>query len=65
MEFNSMLSLVLLPIALIIIAVALFRKPGKQTMKVELVEKKRLTHDTILFTFALPDSSKKLGLKIG
>lgn len=40
-------------------------KPGKAKLSVELVEAKKLTHDTIIFTFILPNSHKKLGLKVG
>lgn len=42
-----------------------FVKQGRRRMKVELVEAKKLTHDTIIFTFTLPNTSKSLGLKVG
>lgn len=40
-------------------------KGNRQKLTVELVEKNQLTHDTIVFTFTLPNSRSKLGLKVG
>lgn len=57
-------------LAVFVIALALMykfkpSKNRKQKLSVELVEAAQQTHDTILFTFMLPDTSKKLGLKVG
>jgi len=40
-------------------------KGKRQKLIVELVEKNQLTHDTIVFTFTLPNNSSRLGLKVG
>ena len=54
-------------IIILIIFLTFLFKPNnkKQTLNVKLAEKKPLTHDTIIFTFLLPNSKKPLGLKIG
>ena len=67
MEANNIL---VVAIVVLLAALALFYrfkagKTGKQKISVELVEAKKLTHDTIIFTFILPSSHKKLGLKVG
>ena len=42
------------------------RKPVKvRKMKVELVEKKPINHNTILMTFMLPNFRDRLHLKVG
>lgn len=65
---NSTL-LIGLGVAFIAIIAIFFRlrllKGKRQKIAVELVEKNQLTHDTIVFTFTLPSSSSKLGLKVG
>ncbi len=66
MEVNNIIVLAIV----ILVALAFFyrfkaAKPGKQKLSVELVEAKKLTHDTIIFTFLLPNTHKKLGLKVG
>jgi hypothetical protein len=53
---------------IVLIGVLMKLKPSKSRklkINVELVEKRQETHDTIAFTFMLPDINKKLGLKIG
>lgn len=57
-------------LAVFLVSLALmykFKSPKnrKQKLTVELVEATEQTHDTKVFTFLLPDPSKKLGLKIG
>lgn len=58
-----------LGIVLLAVIGILFRlkamKGNRQKLTVELVEKNQLTHDTIVFTFTLPSSRSKLGLKVG
>ena len=41
------------------------KKPKTKKIKVELVEKERITLDLIKLTFMLPDLKQKLGLKVG
>lgn len=65
-DLRDILPIVALAVAALIIATILLRrKKGPQTMIVKLIEKEKLTHDTIIFTYALPDASKKLNLKVG
>lgn len=67
MEINNPL-LLAIPGAIIVLIVLflLFRKgAGLKTLRVKLVDKKHITHDSIIFTFLLPEKDKNLGLKIG
>ena len=36
-----------------------------RTLSVKLVDKRTLTHDTIIFTFLLPNPKRAVGLEIG
>lgn len=67
MEINNSLLLAIPGVIIIFIVIfLLFRKDaGLKTLKVKLVDKKHITHDSIVFTFLLPEKDKKLGLKIG
>ena len=65
MEINLILVAIPGVLILVIFIFFLIRKPSLKKMKVKMVEKNRLTHDTIIFTFALPKSKEKLGLKVG
>ena len=66
MELDIKYLLVPGAIILVIFLLLLFKpKPRQQRLSVKLVDKKVLTHDTIIFTFLLPDAKKTLGLKIG
>ncbi len=51
----------------IIGAILYFKKNNnkKNKLKVKLIEKNYITHDTAIFTFLLPSSRKSLGLKVG
>jgi hypothetical protein len=40
-------------------------KQGRKKLTVELAEARKLTHDTVIYTFLLPNNQKKLGLKVG
>ena len=54
------------PFLFFFVALIVFKGPVQQKqLKVKLVEKKRITHDSIIFTFLLPNQKKPLGLKIG
>ena len=66
-DTNLIIIVIILAIVLIISYVLKLKtsKPSKQKLTVELVEAKQLTHDTIIFTFVLPNANRKLGLKIG
>ena len=66
MEINIYFLFVPGILILLIFFILLLRpKNKKQNLKVKLIEKKPLTHDTIIFTFLLPNPKKPLGLKIG
>lgn len=67
METNNMIVLGIVVLAVVLALVYKFRAPkqGKAKLSVELIETRQLTHDTIVFTFLLPPTHKKLGLKIG
>jgi hypothetical protein len=41
------------------------KRNRRMRYKVKLVEKKMITHDTVVLTFLLPPTRKSLGLKIG
>lgn len=53
----------------IIIAIVFFlffkKTAHPQKLTVKLIDKKHITHDSIVFTFLLPDQKRTLGLKIG
>ena len=65
MEFNLILLGAPLVIILAIFVFFLTQKRGPTKMQCQLVEKDKLTHDTIIFTFTLPNQKKTLGLKVG
>lgn len=53
-------------IILLIFLILLARPKNRlRNLSVKLVDKRILTHDTIIFTFLLPDQKRPLGLKIG
>lgn len=76
-DFNHYLNFIfrdhlyVLPMILVILILGLWllfktrSEIGMRKLKVKLVEKEVLTHDTAVFTFGLPDGLNRLGLKIG
>ena len=54
-------------IVILLLFFILLLKPKNplKTLSVKMVDKRVLTHDTIIFTFLLPNQKRPLGLKIG
>ena len=50
---------------LFIYRIRMNRQRGPAQTEVRLVEKTRVSHDTFLFTFLLPEQNVPLGLRIG
>lgn len=64
-NYIFIIAIVTLVLAISLLTKMRTKKQGRQRLSVELVEAKQLTHDTITFTFLLPNANRKLGLKIG
>lgn len=66
-KYEFIIALLAFLAVLLFFAVSLLKggKKGVKSFQAKLVDVKEISHDTKIFTFALPDGENKIGLNIG